>query len=609
MRSHQKRFSSTLLMSSFLAGSILMLSGATGATGLLVPGASAASPPVMTLTGEKRNEGGVQVLPNGDILLVYLDRSGDHKTYYAQVSRDHGMTWSEPEAQFAEEEISHGMTLLLDNENVLHMLYLVLDGRGREIGVDRLLPVHHRTKTLPDGEWSEGKKVFDGYVGALLGGLETRDGRLMQAFSPWVGGATGQSLPHGPHYSTVILSDDRGETWYPSSARLVAPIREGYNGSNYGAIEPHVVEMQDGRIWMLIRTQNGVLYESFSHDGGYIWESARPSRFTTSNSPANFLRLEDGRLVILWNNCEMPLRHNGNGVYGGRDEIHAAISDDDGETWRGFRTFFRDPTRNDTPPRRGDRGTAYPDATQAADGSIVVLTGQAEQTSIIRFHPDWLLETTASEDFSSGLDNWSVFKHIGEAEGWWRDRVQGADLVAVDGGGQALRIARTEGEDPNGAAWNFPLGWKGELELEILLEEGSETLLTLADRFIDPTDARQVRSFGVYHQELSPTTLGVEAGTWQTLNIEWDLDAESAVLTIAGVEGSHSIPLGNATVNGISYLHLQTMSDEDGGPGLLLRRTHAESHDPIAPPVEARTLVEKTEEYLRQRLAFKAEAE
>ena len=45
------------------------------------------------------------------------------------------------------------------------------------------------------------------------------------------------------------------------------------------------IELRDGRLWMLMRTQTGFLYESFSRDQGENWSEAGPSRFISSSSP------------------------------------------------------------------------------------------------------------------------------------------------------------------------------------------------------------------------------------------------------------------------------------------------------------------------------------
>ena len=131
-------------------------------------------------------------------------------------------------------------------------------------------------------------------------------------------------------------SDDGGKSWARSPAKLTAPCHDGYNGSNYGACEPTLLELKDGRVWMFMRTQDGFLYESFSPDG-VNWSPAKPSRFHSSNSPAFPVRLPDGRIVVFWNNAENCPRVGKDGVYSGRDALHAAISSDEGKTWSGFR--------------------------------------------------------------------------------------------------------------------------------------------------------------------------------------------------------------------------------------------------------------------------------
>ena len=64
---------------------------------------------------------------------------------------------------------------------------------------------------------------------------------------------------------TAIYSDDQGETWQKSKSVLRVPIP--HSVSSYGAVEPVIVQLNDGRVWMLIRTQMGRFYESFSRDG------------------------------------------------------------------------------------------------------------------------------------------------------------------------------------------------------------------------------------------------------------------------------------------------------------------------------------------------------
>jgi hypothetical protein len=364
----------------------------------------------------------------------------------------------------------------------------------------------------------------------------------------------------------VVYSDDAGVTWQRAGLRLTAPVYEGYNGANYGAVEPNVVPLPDGRLWMLIRTQTGWLYQTFSRDG-VTWTDAEPSPFPSSNSPSEAIRLEDGRTLLVWNNTVMPPRHEGQGVYGGRDAVHAAVADAELRTWHGFREVFRDPTRNDTPPKRGDRGTAYPNLTQAADGDVILITGQGEHARrIIRFDPAWLMESRASEGFEEGLDGWSVFTEIGAAERWWRDRTTGAELVVdpAQPDNHALRVGPRNDRDADGAVWNFPAGRAGTLSLRLWREPGATAgHLALADRYLNPTDPTAAGQ-SVFLLDLSAASDALPTGQWIDLTLTFDTDAGTCEVHADG-RPIASLPAAVRDGLGVSYFRLRADNQARGG--------------------------------------------
>ena len=109
--------------------------------------------------------------------------------------------------------------------------------------------------------------TWRGYNGSQMEYQELRNGRLLVPH--------GSLLPHarpvpptGRHETVIQFSDDGGATWNLSESKLIAPCYPGFNGSNEGACEPAFEELNDGRIWMLMRTASGFLYESFSSDRG-----------------------------------------------------------------------------------------------------------------------------------------------------------------------------------------------------------------------------------------------------------------------------------------------------------------------------------------------------
>ena len=68
--------------------------------------------------------------------------------------------------------------------------------------------------------------------------------------------APGSSKPH-PGVAVCYLSDDSGKTWRKSRSELQPPQQ-----SKTGLQEPGVVELKDGRIMMLCRTDQGSQFTS-----------------------------------------------------------------------------------------------------------------------------------------------------------------------------------------------------------------------------------------------------------------------------------------------------------------------------------------------------------
>lgn len=481
--------------------------------------------------------------------------------------------------------------MLEDEHGELHAIDLRGRGEGRQIAVDRFIDLHHRRTIQQRSQWQPAQPIWEGYCGALMQFTRLQSGRIVAPFGAWLPGRR-SGPPTGPNVVTAVYSDDGGATWTKSSAQLTSPCYPGYNGSNYGACEPVVLERSDGRLDMLMRTQTGFLYRSTSDDGGATWQPARASRFYVSTGPPGLVRLPDGRIVLFWNHCEMPPRVDGQGVYAGRDAMHAAISDDEGRTWRGFREIYRDPYRNETPPKSGDRGTAYPFGVVDADGRLLVITGQGKgRRNVIRFDPDWLLATSHGDDFSNGLDAWHVFKPFGPATGFWRDRTVGPVIVddSKATGGKALHLRRPNDRDADGASWNFPLGWKGTLAVRLKPQGGfGGASLALLDRMFEPTDDH-ARRLGIFVLEVAPDGslrnldgLQFEHDRWQTLTLRWDLDAGECEVELNG--SCRTLTQRHPSLNGLSYLQLRSLADEVDRAGWLVDSVRVEIDDPIAPP-------------------------
>lgn len=519
------------------------------------------------------NEADVIRLADGTLKVFFNQRD----EYVGSLSSsDGGATWSQPRREFdVSGTTAHAIQVLRDRRGQLHVFYLVIEGSGRKLNVDRFLDIWQCTTTGDGARWTGPRRIYHGAVGALRGIVQTDAGRIVLPFST----AAPRRLPGPPtgsFYTTAIYSDDDGRSWRETAVELTSPCTEGYNGGNYGAVEPTIVQLVDGRLWMLIRTQTGRLYESFSTDGA-DWSPAAPSRFYSSNSPAMLRRLDDGRLLLAWNNAQVPPRHQGQGVYGGRDALHAALSDDDGRTWRGFREVYRDPTRHRSSELRNDRGTAYPDAVDAGQGTIVLVTGQGRgRRAILRFSPEWLLDTHHEDDFSAGLDGWTAFDEIGPAERFWRARRPGGQIVPHpdDNSRRVLSVGRRDDEPGAGAVWNFPSGRRGTLTLSCrTTADFGGTVLALTDRLFHPADDAAIQE-SLFALGLSATSgdglLALRPAQWQQVRLSWDVDRGTC--TARAGEQTASLPLRGAATLGACYLVIRSTAAAADPSGLLVER-------------------------------------
>ena len=160
------------------------------------------------------------------------------------------------------------------------------------------------------------------------------------------------------------------------------------------------------------------------------------------------LRLRDGRLVLIWNNCRPESWgeiHWGNAE---RAVLCAALSYDDGQTWVGYREVARIITNTQV---------SYPNACQAADGTVILRC-----RPVIKFDPDFLLNTTLREDFSQGLGRWCTLAQEGATVVFDPDE---RDV-------RVLRLTKPKADQAAAACLNFPFGVKGELSLQVRIEAG-----------------------------------------------------------------------------------------------------------------------------------------
>ncbi len=150
--------------------------------------------------------------------------------------------------------------------------------------------------------------------------------------------------------------------WHKKTARVFASTDAGASWSERGHLqfpdwefdEHMIVELKDGRLWMLARTK-GQPHESFSSDGGRTWSEPRQAA-TVQNINARFFlrRLQSGRILLVKNGAP-------NERLATRTHLRAWLSDDEGQTWKGGLLLDE------------RHAVSYPDGFESPDGVIHIL--------------------------------------------------------------------------------------------------------------------------------------------------------------------------------------------------------------------------------------------
>ena len=126
----------------------------------------------------------------------------------------------------------------------------------------------------------------------------------------------------GPFQTVIYFSDDDGHTWKKGQGTLSAPQR--------GAMDPALLELTDGRVLQIIRTQVGKLWHSYSLDHGNTWSPAKPWDIVAPEAPATIARIPNtGEIILIYNpNFTQGADHGGE-----RTPLAVVISSDEGKTW------------------------------------------------------------------------------------------------------------------------------------------------------------------------------------------------------------------------------------------------------------------------------------
>lgn len=298
---------------------------------------------------------GADRTPGGRIWAAWVaGGDSDKGLFVAATSDDDGETWSEPRLVIDPPDVPGGLRrrALVGNfwTDPTGKLWLFFDqsmgyfdGRGGSWAITCDNP------DADDPQWSAPRRIWHGAT--LNKPLVLKNGDWLMPISLWTRDRI-RPPPLGPEFpelddqrmAHLFASTDQGKTWERRGGVLIPQSQ----------FDEHMfVELKDGRLWMLARTNYGIA-ETFSSDAGRTWTEPKPA--TIQNPSARFFlrRLASGNLLLVKNG---PLDER----LKKRSQMTAFLSDDDGRSWRGGLVIDeRD-------------GVSYPDGFQAPDGVIHIV--------------------------------------------------------------------------------------------------------------------------------------------------------------------------------------------------------------------------------------------
>lgn len=141
-----------------------------------------------------------------------------------------------------------------------------------------------------------------------------------------------------------------------------------------GVIQPALWQSPNDDVHALLRSTEGVLYQSDSVDAGRSWSTARPTELSNNNSGIDIVRMTDGPLALACN----PVAGN----WAARTPISILFSPDDGESW---------PSRLDIETGPGE--FSYPALIEDEGGLLLAYTWNRRRIAIVRVGAEEIPQT------------------------------------------------------------------------------------------------------------------------------------------------------------------------------------------------------------------------
>jgi predicted neuraminidase len=370
--------------------------------------ASAADP---SLTGElifplekwHNHSSSVVELPNRDLLVVWFHGSGERTADDVLIR---GARWNHSTGKWSEPFLmadtpgfpETNPVLFLDSKQRLFFFWPLIIAHQWETALMkyRISTDFQQPAGPPRWEFQDNivlipkniaAKTKEWIAGVAPAGAAAEYARRLQAHAEdeyfsrmgWFTRTHPLQLPSGrvlvPMYSDgfsfgiMAITDDGGYTWTASEPIVGA-----------GCIQPSVVRKNDGTLVAYLR-DNGPppkrAHISYSKDDGVSWSFARDTELLNPGTSLEVIRLRNGKWLAVYNDLER-----------GRYSLVAALSDDEGKTWKWKRHL------DGNPANVGNNQYHYPSVIEAQDGWIHVtysyFVPEGKSIKHVRLNEDWV---------------------------------------------------------------------------------------------------------------------------------------------------------------------------------------------------------------------------
>jgi len=214
-----------------------------------------------------------------------------------RTSLDNGKTWSEPRQMYDGDKpgIPRMGPMVRTPDGVIVLVYQDVSTYHWQWDASKGEPVDPQgldtwaIRSLDDGKtWVDRQMIDKGMSADILDMIVTESGHVVVPVHPVI------SDPF--HWGAcTCVSADNGKTWRRSNL-----IDMGGVGAHDGVIEATLVELKDGRLYMLMRTSWERFWEAYSWDKGLSWRQVGPSNIVAGSSAGDLARLASGRIALVW---------------------------------------------------------------------------------------------------------------------------------------------------------------------------------------------------------------------------------------------------------------------------------------------------------------------